>query len=567
MHIVGAIGLLTVTPTSFNCSLTRANYLGSVPLVVAYALTGTVDNDFETEPIGTGNHGKKVYFRDIWPFVEEIAQVESAVLPEMFKKTYEAITQGNPMWNQLSVPSSTLYTWDPTSTYINKPTTVHISPVGNIHKDSPTAKDLMERGVDRKDFNSYGTEYGSGSSRDWVVRGYMLLDVKSVIAKSLKEMNAHMLCELQELQESSQREVNCDRECVMCRNEEVSVVFLPCAQQVVCVKCNDLYEKQRWKDCPSCRIPIQQRVHVYGVAGTSQMPSTNTAQFAQNASLSFSMKLAMLKRNAAVLFSARFLPDRKPKSDLVSQSIASCGEGSMPTCGLWKVQTESGNSIEKNQILTQDIDIRTENAADATGGVATDQCKGQSKNCPDIVGAILDLEIQLKEQTEWAHQKAMQAARKLSKELAELKTLRMERDETFRLDKQALEDTTMKILSEMENALQKESEDGDSIEEDSELDSEGSQLQKHAKSPKLAQDFLLDAATVIYKEQVGKAFRDHSIFACLALSLLEECVHFACKEIITLEKKDKFLEEEDDEEENEGLLALGLSLLMAANKC
>eukprot|EP01018_Ginkgo_biloba_P032344 Gb_11133 [translate_table: standard] len=240
-------------------------------------------------------------------------------------------------------------------------------------------------------------------------------------------------------------------------------------------------------------------------AGTSQMPSTNNAQFAQNASLSSSMKLAMLKRNAAALFSARFLPDRKLKSDLVLQSTSSCGEGSMPTCGLRKVQTESENSTEKNQILTRDIDIHTENAPDATSIVAAgtelslgmassvdatpDQYRGQSRNCPDIVGAILgsleqmgltektdgidqrnemmlklmhqirDLEIQLKERTEWAHQKAMQAARKLSKDLAELKTLRMERDETLRLkkDKQALEDTTMKRLSEMENALRKAS--------------------------------------------------------------------------------------------------------------
>ncbi|KAK8490616.1 hypothetical protein V6N13_141641 [Hibiscus sabdariffa] len=150
--------------------LTRANYLASPPLVVAYALAGTVDIDFEKEPIGTGKSGNGVYLKDIWPSNEEIAQVvQSSVLPDMFKSTYEAITKGNPMWNQLSVPASTLYSWDPNSTYIHEPpyfknmtveppgphgvkdaycllnfgdsiTTDHISPAGSIHKDSPAAK-------------------------------------------------------------------------------------------------------------------------------------------------------------------------------------------------------------------------------------------------------------------------------------------------------------------------------------------------------------------------------------------------------------------------------------------
>ncbi|KAL9659310.1 hypothetical protein QQ045_024115 [Rhodiola kirilowii] len=261
--------------------LTRANYLASPPLVVAYALAGTVDIDFEKEPIGTGKDGKSIYFRDIWPSTEEIAQVvESSVLPDMFKSTYESITKGNPMWNELSVPSGTLYSWDPTSTYIHEPpyfkdmtldppgakpvkdaycllnfgdsiTTDHISPAGNIQKDSPAAKYLLERGVDRKDFNSYGSrrgndevmargtfanirlvnkllngevgpntvhipsgeklsvfdaamkykteghdtiilagaEYGSGSSRDWAAKGPMLQGVKAVIAKSFERIH------------------------------------------------------------------------------------------------------------------------------------------------------------------------------------------------------------------------------------------------------------------------------------------------------------------------------------------------------------------------------------------
>ncbi|KAF3443687.1 hypothetical protein FNV43_RR13377 [Rhamnella rubrinervis] len=261
--------------------LTRANYLASPPLVVAYALAGTVDIDFDKEPIGKGKDGKDVYFRDIWPSTEEIAEaVQSSVLPDMFKSTYEAITKGNPMWNQLSVPSSPLYSWDPSSTYIHEPpyfktmtmnppgphgvkdaycllnfgdsiTTDHISPAGSIHKDSPAAKYLLERGVDRKDFNSYGSrrgndevmargtfanirlvnkllkgevgpktvhiptgeklyvfdaamrykeagqdtivlagaEYGSGSSRDWAAKGPMLLGVKAVIAKSFERIH------------------------------------------------------------------------------------------------------------------------------------------------------------------------------------------------------------------------------------------------------------------------------------------------------------------------------------------------------------------------------------------
>ncbi|KAH7546725.1 hypothetical protein FEM48_Zijuj01G0232000 [Ziziphus jujuba var. spinosa] len=261
--------------------LTRANYLASPPLVVAYALAGTVDIDFDKDPIGEGKDGKKVYFKDIWPSNEEIAEiVQSSVLPDMFKSTYEAITKGNPMWNQLSVPPSTLYSWDPNSTYIHEPpyfkdmtmdppgphgvkdaycllhlgdsiTTDHISPAGSIHKDSPAAKYLIERGVDRKDFNSYGSrrgndevmargtfanirlvnkllngevgpktihiptgeklyvfdaatrykangqdtiilagaEYGSGSSRDWAAKGPMLLGVKAVIAKSFERIH------------------------------------------------------------------------------------------------------------------------------------------------------------------------------------------------------------------------------------------------------------------------------------------------------------------------------------------------------------------------------------------
>ncbi|GAU29004.1 hypothetical protein TSUD_165230 [Trifolium subterraneum] len=171
--------------------LTRANYLASPPLVVAYALAGTVDIDFYEEPIGKGKNGINVYLKDIWPSNEEVLETRQAyVLPEMFKSIYEAITKGNPMWDKLSVPSSTLYSWDPNSTYIHEPpyfknmtmeqpglrkikdcycllmfgdgiTTDHISPPGSIHKDSPAAKYLIEHGVDHKDFNSYGSRRGN----------------------------------------------------------------------------------------------------------------------------------------------------------------------------------------------------------------------------------------------------------------------------------------------------------------------------------------------------------------------------------------------------------------------
>ncbi|GJW79469.1 aconitate hydratase, cytoplasmic, partial [Tanacetum coccineum] len=172
-------------------ALTRANYLASPPLVVAYALAGTVDIDSAKEPIGVGKDGKNVYFRDIWPSTQEVADaVQMSVLPDMFKSTYQAITKGKPMWNDLSVKESKLYSWDPKSTYIHEPpyfknmtmdplgahgvkdaycllnfgdsiTTDHISPAGSIQKDSPAARFLLERGVDRRDFNSYGSRRGN----------------------------------------------------------------------------------------------------------------------------------------------------------------------------------------------------------------------------------------------------------------------------------------------------------------------------------------------------------------------------------------------------------------------
>ncbi|KAH9303475.1 hypothetical protein KI387_015058, partial [Taxus chinensis] len=238
-------------------------------------------------------------------------------------------------------------------------------------------------------------------------------------------------------------------------------------------------------------------------AGTSKLPSTGIAQSTLNACVPSSLKFSLLRRNATALLPARLLHDWKSKSDLCSQSDGSNSGGLASTCRPGKVQIQSADSSEKNPIVTQDINDHAENAADSTSVVAAatelsleigspadagqDQYKEKPRNCPDIVGAILgsleqmgiteksdgidqrnemmlklmhqirDLEMQLKDRTEWAQQRAMQAARKLSKDLAELKTLRMEKDETlrFRKDKQTVEDTTMKRLAEMENALRK----------------------------------------------------------------------------------------------------------------
>jgi len=261
--------------------LTRANYLASPPLVVAYAIAGTMNIDFETEPLGVGADGAPVFLRDIWPSTAEVeAVVASSVKPEMFRNTYSTISTSNPMWNALPVMEGSTYQWDPTSTYVHDPpffkgmaptapggksvvgarcllnfgdsiTTDHISPAGNIAKDSPAAKFLGERGIERKDFNSYGArrgndeimargtfanvrivnkfmegkvgphtvhvpskqagyiydvakqymdagvptiilagrEYGSGSSRDWAAKGPYLQGVKAVIAKSFERIH------------------------------------------------------------------------------------------------------------------------------------------------------------------------------------------------------------------------------------------------------------------------------------------------------------------------------------------------------------------------------------------
>ncbi|MPC21751.1 Cytoplasmic aconitate hydratase [Portunus trituberculatus] len=170
---------------------TRANYLASPLLVIAYALAGRVDIDFEAEPIGLGVSGNPVFLRDIWPKRGEIQQVErDHVLPVMFKDVYARITTGNERWNKLEAPEDVLYPWDTRSTYIKKPpffegmtkelpavksienayallnlgdsvTTDHISPAGSIARNSPAARYLAAKGLTPREFNSYGSRRGN----------------------------------------------------------------------------------------------------------------------------------------------------------------------------------------------------------------------------------------------------------------------------------------------------------------------------------------------------------------------------------------------------------------------
>jgi aconitate hydratase len=259
----------------------KANYLGSPPLVVAYALAGRMDLDLVDEPIGVGADGADVYLADIWPKPQEVQEViASALRREMFEQTYADVYTGDERWRALDIPYGLLYEWDPASTYIRRPpyfdgmprepepvgdiagarclvmvgdsvTTDHISPAGAIKPDSPAGRYLVEHGVERKDFNSYGSrrgnhevmirgtfanvrlrnllvpgsegtwtvhvpsgeettifeaaeryreesvplvviagkEYGSGSSRDWAAKGPALLGVRAVLAESYERIH------------------------------------------------------------------------------------------------------------------------------------------------------------------------------------------------------------------------------------------------------------------------------------------------------------------------------------------------------------------------------------------
>jgi aconitate hydratase len=176
----------------------RANYLASPPLVVAYALAGTVDIDLSKDPIGEDDSGDPVYLRDVWPSQEEVArEIENALDPEIYREQYADVYTGNEQWNDVEVPSGDLFEWDPDSTYIQEPsffkdmgpepedlkdiegarvlvkvgdsvTTDHISPAGAIPSKMPAGQYLISKDVDPRDFNSYGSRRGN---HEVMVRG------------------------------------------------------------------------------------------------------------------------------------------------------------------------------------------------------------------------------------------------------------------------------------------------------------------------------------------------------------------------------------------------------------
>jgi len=259
----------------------KANYLASPPLVVAYALAGRMDLDLVTEPLGQDRDGADVFLSDIWPSPAEVQETMAAAIDEdMFRKAYADVFHGDPAWRELEIPSGDLYEWDEASTYIRRPpyfegmsreagtvenvhgarclvmvgdsvTTDHISPAGSIKPASPAGEYLLAHGIQRGDFNSYGSrrgnhevmvrgtfanvrlrnqlvpgsegtwtahlpsgeettiyeaarrylaegvptivlggrEYGSGSSRDWAAKGPKLLGVRAVIAESYEKIH------------------------------------------------------------------------------------------------------------------------------------------------------------------------------------------------------------------------------------------------------------------------------------------------------------------------------------------------------------------------------------------
>jgi aconitate hydratase len=170
--------------------LTRANYLASPPLVVAYALAGTMNIDLDREPLGTGRDGAPVYLRDVWPTGEDLCQAMAAVTAERFREEYARVFEGDAQWKGMPSPAGDRYAWEAASTYIKRPpffdgmqktpgaladvrgghvlallgdsiTTDHISPAGSIKKDSPAGRYLIDLGVDPTDFNSYGARRGN----------------------------------------------------------------------------------------------------------------------------------------------------------------------------------------------------------------------------------------------------------------------------------------------------------------------------------------------------------------------------------------------------------------------
>jgi len=259
----------------------KANYLASPPLVVAYALAGHMEFDLYKDSLGKSNDGKEIYLKDIWPSNKEIEEtLADALNAEMFVKRYSNVSEGPKQWQEIKTEKTSIYNWDPGSTYVKKPpffenlpkdpegikaikearpllilgdmvTTDHISPAGNIQKESPTGEYFMEHQILPKDYNSYGSrrgnhevmmrgtfaniriknemapgteggftkvypeekvmpiydavkeykkrgtdlvviggkEYGTGSSRDWAAKGTKLLGVKVVIAESFERIH------------------------------------------------------------------------------------------------------------------------------------------------------------------------------------------------------------------------------------------------------------------------------------------------------------------------------------------------------------------------------------------
>jgi aconitate hydratase len=196
--VVGAEDLAVVSVLSGNRNFegrinpdVKMNYLASPPLVVAYALAGTMDIDLYDEPLGEDRDGEPVYLKDIWPNAEEVAAtVQEAVQSDMFRKSYGEVFDGDERWNSLDVPRGDSFAWDPGSTYVRRPpffeklpaepepvtdiegarvlavlggsvTTDHISPAGSIKRDSPAGAYLIEHGVGPKEFNSYGSRRGN----------------------------------------------------------------------------------------------------------------------------------------------------------------------------------------------------------------------------------------------------------------------------------------------------------------------------------------------------------------------------------------------------------------------
>jgi aconitate hydratase len=268
----------------------KMNYLASPPLVIAYSLAGTMNFDFETDPLGKDSDGNDVFLKDIWPDAREVqATIDSSINKEMLTKQYATVFAGDERWRNLPTPTGDVFEWDESSTYVRKPpyfdgmtieltpvaditgarvlatlgdsvTTDHISPAGNIKADSPAGRYLAEQGVDRKDFNSYGSrrgnhevmirgtfanirlrnqlapgteggftrdftraggpvatiydasvnylavgtplvilagkEYGSGSSRDWAAKGTALLGARAVIAQSYERIHRSNLIDM-----------------------------------------------------------------------------------------------------------------------------------------------------------------------------------------------------------------------------------------------------------------------------------------------------------------------------------------------------------------------------------